>query len=214
MKASATIHSFIRGSFAQADEDFGGVAFGFDGVPDFLDFAVGADQKTAADDSLEQAAHEFLAAPRAVGLDHLVRRVAEQREIQFVFVAEVLQGLHRVGAGSENGDTELVELLFCVTKLGRFDRSTGSIRSREKEEQDAATLEVFERELFAAVGGEGEFGGFVADFEHELVLLNLWTNMIGRYTFCVERPASDPSFCSGQEAAATKAKTAGGGLCR
>jgi len=118
------------------------VAFGFDGVPDFFDFAVGADQKTAADDSLEQAAHEFLAAPRAVGLDHLVRGIAEQREIEFVLVAEVLQGLHGVSAGSKNGNTELVELLFCVTKLGRFDRSTGSIRFRKKEEQDAAALEV------------------------------------------------------------------------
>jgi len=149
------------------------MAFGADGVPDFLDFAVDADQKTAADDSLEQAAHEFLAAPRAIGLDHLVRGIAEQWEIEFVLVAEVLEGLHRVGAGSENGDAELVELLFCVTKLGRFDRSTGSIRFREKEEQDATALEVFERELFTAVGGESEFGSFVADFEHELVLLDL-----------------------------------------
>jgi len=118
------------------------VAFGFDGVPDFLDFAVDADQKTAADDSLEQAAHEFFAAPRAVGFDHLVRGIAEQRESKFVLVAKVLQSLHRIGAGSEDGDTELVELPFCVAKLGRFDCSTGSIRFGEKEEQDAAALEV------------------------------------------------------------------------
>jgi hypothetical protein len=129
-------------NFLQAGEDFGGVAFGSDGIPDFLDFAVGADQKTAANDSLEQAAHEFLAAPRAVGCDHLVRGIAEQWEIEFVFVAEVLQGLYRVGAGSENRDTELIELLFCVTKLGRFDCSTGSIRFWEKEEQDAAAFEI------------------------------------------------------------------------
>jgi hypothetical protein len=166
----------VLGNFLQAGEDFGGVAFGADGVPDLFDFAVGADQKTAANDSLEQATHEFFAAPRAVGLDHLVRGIAEQREIQFVLVAEVLQGLHRVGAGSEDGDTELVELLFGVAKLGRFDRSTGSIRFWKKEEQNAAPFELLQRELFAAVGGEGEFGSFVADFEHELVLLNLWTS--------------------------------------
>jgi hypothetical protein len=156
-------------------EDFGGVAFGADGVPDLFDLAVSADQKTAADDSLEQATHEFFAAPCAVGLDHLVRGIAEQREIEFVLVAEVLQGLHRVGAGSENRDTELIELLFCVTKLGRFDRSTRGVRFGEKEKQDAAAFEVFQRELFAAVGGESEFGGFVANFEHELVLLNFGT---------------------------------------
>jgi hypothetical protein len=128
--------------FLKADEDFGRVAFGSDGIPDFLDIAVGADQKTAADDSLEQAAHEFLAAPRAVGLNHLVRGIAEQRKIQFVLVAEVLQGLHRIGAGSENGDTELIEFLFCVTKLGRFDRSTRGVRFGEKEKQYAAALEI------------------------------------------------------------------------
>jgi hypothetical protein len=166
----------ISSRFFQAGEDFGGVAFGPDGIPDFLDFAVGVDQKTAANNSLEQAAHEFLAAPRAVGLNHLVGGIAEQREIQFVFVAEVLQGLHRVGAGSENGDTELIKLLFCVAKLGRFNRSTWGVRFRKKEEQNAAAFKILKRELFASVGSEGEFGGFVADFEHELVLLSMWTS--------------------------------------
>jgi hypothetical protein len=162
--------------FFQAGEDLGGVAFGVDRIPYFLDIAVGADQKTAADDSLKQTAHEFLAAPRAIGLDHLVGGIAEQWEIKLVPVAEVLQSLHRVGTGSENGDTELVELLFCVAKLGRFNRSTGSIRLGKKEEQDAAAPKVFERKLFATLGSEGEFGSFVADFEHEVVLLNLGTS--------------------------------------
>ena len=129
--------------FLNVGEDFGGVAFGFDGVPDLFDFAVGSNQKTAADDSLEQAAHELLASPCAVGLDHLVRRIAEQREIEFVFVAEVLKSLHRVGADSENGDTECVEFLFCVTKLGRFDCSTRGVCFREEEEQDVTALELF-----------------------------------------------------------------------
>jgi hypothetical protein len=130
-------------SVAQAGEDFRGVAFGFDWIPGGFDFAVGADQKTATDNSLEQAAHELLSAPRAVGFDHLVHGIAEQREIELPFVAEFLQGLHRIGAGSEYGDTQLIELRFCVTKLGRFDRSTRSIRFRKKEQQDAAALEIF-----------------------------------------------------------------------
>ena len=119
------------------------MAFGFDWVPDMFDFAVGADQKTAADNSLEQAAHEFLAAPGAVRFDHLVRWVTEQRKIKLPLVAEILQGLHGIGAGSEDGDTQLIELRFCVAKLGRFDCSTRGIRFGEKEEQDAAALEVF-----------------------------------------------------------------------
>ncbi len=124
-------------------KDFGGVAFGPDGVPDLFDFAVGADQKTAADNSLEQAAHEFFPAPGAVGFDHLVRGVAEQWKIELPIVAEFLQSLHRIGAGSENGDTELVELLFCVAKLGRFHRSTRSVCLWKKEEQHSAALEIF-----------------------------------------------------------------------
>ena len=123
-------------------EDFRGVALGFDWVPNLFDFAVGADQETAADDSLEQAAHEFFPAPRAVGFDHFVRGIAEQREIELPLVAEFLQGLQSIRAGSEYGHTELIELLFCVAKLGRFDRSTRSIRFREKEEKDAAALEI------------------------------------------------------------------------
>jgi hypothetical protein len=69
--------------------------------------------------------------------------IAEQREIELPLVAEILQGLYRIGAGSKDGDTELIELLLCVTKLGRFDRSTRGIRFRKEEEQDAAALEVF-----------------------------------------------------------------------
>ena len=152
------------------------MAFGPDGIPDFLDFAVGTDQKAAADDSFEHAAHEFLAAPGAVGCDHLVRGVAKQREIELVLVAEILQRLHGVGARPQDGYTQLVKLLFCVTKLGRFDRSTGSVRFRKKEEQDAAALEIFQGKLFAAVGSKGEFGGIVAELEHELGLLNLGTS--------------------------------------
>ena len=119
------------------------MAFGFNRVPDLFDFAVGSDQKTAADNSLEQAAHEFFPAPRAIGFDHFVRGVAEQWKIELPLVAEILQGLHGIGAGSEDGDTQPIELRFCVTKLGRFDRSTRSIRFRKKEKQHAAALEVF-----------------------------------------------------------------------
>jgi len=120
--------------FLEVAEDFGGVAFGFDWVPDLFDFAVGAYEKTAADNSLEEAAHEFLAAPCAVGFDHLVRWIAEQGEIELPLVAEVLQCLYGIGAGSENGDAQLIKLRFCVAKLGRFDRSTGSIRLGKKEQ--------------------------------------------------------------------------------
>ena len=124
-------------------EDFGGVALGFGGVPDLFDFAVGADQNATADNSFEQAAHEFLPAPRAVGFDHLVCGITEQGEIELPLFAESLQRLESIRAGSENGDTQLIELLFCVAKLGRLNCSTRSIGLRKKEEQDAASPEIF-----------------------------------------------------------------------
>jgi hypothetical protein len=71
-----------------------------------------------------------------------------------------------IGAHAENGDAELVEIFFCVTKLGRFDRSTGGVGFRVEEEEDALACEVFERDLFAFVGFEAEGGSFGAKFEH------------------------------------------------
>ena len=71
-----------------------------------------------------------------------------------------------VGAHAEDGDTELVKIFFCVTKLGRFDGSTGSVGLRVEEEKDTLAGEVLERDFFAFVGSEPEGGGFGADFEH------------------------------------------------
>jgi len=57
-------------------------------------------------------------------------------------------------------------LPLCVTKLGRFDGSTGSAGFREEKEEDALAGEVFERDLLASVGFEAERGGFGTNFEH------------------------------------------------
>jgi hypothetical protein len=48
-----------------------------------------------------------------------------------------------IGAHAENGHAEFFELLLCVTKLGRFDGSTGSVGFGIEKEQDAAALEIF-----------------------------------------------------------------------
>ena len=74
----------------QFGQNFGSVAFCLHFIPDFLDLAVSADQKCAAHDALERAAHEFLHPPDAVGFDHFVSGIAEQREIQLLLGFEVL----------------------------------------------------------------------------------------------------------------------------
>ena len=147
-------------------EDFGGVSFGFDGGPDGFDFAGLADEERAADDAHEFASHELLLLPGAVGFDGFVIGIAEQREIKFEFGLEQGLGLDRVGTGAEDGHFELVELLFCVAKLGRFDDSTGGVGFGEEKEEDALAPEVFEGDGSVFVGWQAERGGFVAGLEH------------------------------------------------
>jgi len=142
------------------------VAFGSDEGPDFLDFAVFADEKGAADDAHGRLAHELLFLPGTEFLDGLVVGIAEQGKIEVLLFLEGGLSLDGIGAHSKDGDSELVEVFFCVTKLGRFYRSTGGVGFGEEKEEDTPACEVFERDFFAFVGFEAERGGFGADFEH------------------------------------------------
>jgi hypothetical protein len=140
------------------------VAFGFDEWPEGFDFAGFADEEGTADDAHEGAAHELFFLPGAEFLNGLVGGITEQGEIEFVFLFEGREGFDGVGAHAEDGDAEFVELLFCVTKLGRFYRSTGGVGFGVEKEEDAPASEVFEGDGLAIVGWEAEAGGFGADF--------------------------------------------------
>jgi hypothetical protein len=119
------------------------MAFGFDEGPDVFDLTSLADEEGAADDAHEGAAHELLFLPGTEFLDGLVGRVAEQREIEILLGLEGGLGIDGIGAHAEDGDAVLVEIFFCVTKLGRFDGSTGSVGFGVEEEEDALAGEVF-----------------------------------------------------------------------
>jgi hypothetical protein len=71
-----------------------------------------------------------------------------------------------IGAHAEDGDAEPVEVFFCVAKLGRFDRSTGSAGPGKEKEEDALAGEVLELDFSAFVGIEAKGWGFGAYFEH------------------------------------------------
>src|SRR5712692_11498349 len=144
------------------------MALGFNGVPDSLDFAVGIDEKRGAHDAEKRFAEKLFHAARAVGFDGCEVGVAEKREIQFVLLLESRLSLHGIGAGTKNDHTELIELRFGVTKLGRFDGSTGGVRFRIEIEQDALALEVGERDFGSLVRLEMEVGSFVACFQHRI----------------------------------------------
>jgi hypothetical protein len=147
-------------------EDGGGMAFGFDEGPDMFDFGVGADEERAADNAHGGAAHELFFLPGAEFGDEFVSGVGEQGEIEILLGPEGGLGFDGIGAEAEDGHVEHVEIFFCVTKLGRFDGSTGRIGFGVEEEEDALAGEVGEGDGFAFVGFQGEAGGFGAWFEH------------------------------------------------
>ncbi len=162
------------------------MAFGSDEGPEFLDFAGFADEERAADDAHEGAAHELLFLPDAELLDGLASRVAEQGKIQPVLFLERRKRLDGIGAHAEDGHAQFVELPLCVTKLGRFDGSTGSAGFGEEKEEDALASEVFERDFFAFVRLQAKGGGFGAYFEHSARLISpgtLRTERVARSEF-------------------------------
>jgi hypothetical protein len=146
------------------------MAFGSDGRPESFDFSGFADEERTADDAHEFAAHELFLLPRAEFFDGFVIGIAEQREIEFEFGLE--QGLRfdGISAHAEDGHIELIELLLCVTKLGRFDGSTRSVGFGIEKEQDTTAFEIFQGDFCAFVGQEAEGGGSGAYFQHRITL--------------------------------------------
>jgi hypothetical protein len=142
------------------------VAFCFDVVPDVFEFSVRADEKRAANDAEKRFAEKFLHAARAIGFDRFQVRIAEEIEVEFLLGFEASLRFHGVAAHPEDDHSQLVELLFCVAKLGRFGRSTGSVGFGIEEENDAFAGEVRERNFVAGVVLQSEFRGFVANLEH------------------------------------------------
>jgi hypothetical protein len=118
------------------------VALRFDVIPDVFELAVRADQKGTADDSEERPSQESLHAARAVGFDSFQICVTEKIEIEFLLGFEAGLGFDSVAAHAENDHAQLIELLFCVAKLGRFDGSAGSIGFWIEEEDDALAEKV------------------------------------------------------------------------
>ncbi len=140
------------------------MAFGFDEGPDFFDLAGLADEEGAADDAHEGAAHELFFLPGAKFCDGLVSRVAEQRKIDPVLGFERSLRFDGIGAHAEDGHIVLVELFLCVTKLGRFDGSTGSVGFGVEEEEDAVALEIGQGDKCVVIRFETEAGGLGAGF--------------------------------------------------
>src|SRR5437899_828924 len=79
-------------------EDFGGVAFGSDEGPEFLNFSGFADEERAADDAHESTAHKLFPLPDAELPDGLVSGIAEQGKIEPVLFLERSKRFDGIGA--------------------------------------------------------------------------------------------------------------------
>ena len=142
------------------------MAFGSNEGPDLFDFAGFADEERTADDAHEGAAHELFFLPGAEFSDGFVRGIGEQRKIELVLGLERGLRFDGIGAHAEDGHTMLIELLLCVTKLGRFNGSTGGVGFGVEKEEDAMAAKIGEGEICTLVGFETEAGGFDTDLEH------------------------------------------------
>jgi hypothetical protein len=139
------------------------VAFGFDEGPDGFDFAGFVDEERAADDAHVGAAHELFFLPGAKFFDGLVGRIAEQGKVEFFIFLERGLGFDGIGAHAEDCNVELVEFFLCVTKLGRFDGSTGGVGFGVEEEEDALALEIIQGDKCVIIRFETETGSFGTD---------------------------------------------------
>jgi hypothetical protein len=142
------------------------VAFGFHAVPDCCYLSIRADEKCASHDTHECTAHEFLFLPGAELFDGLVIWIAQQWKIEPILPFERSLRGDGIGAHAQDDHTKLIEFLLCVTKLGRFDRSTRSVCLGIEIKQNALALKIIERHFLIFVRLEKEIRGFVADFQH------------------------------------------------
>lgn len=142
------------------------MAFDGDRIPDVLDFSVGTDQESAADDAAENTAHELLGTPDTVSFDHFVAGIAEQRKIEFLLGLEFGESIFGIGAGAQYHHILLVEVLLCVAKLGRFGGSTGSVGFGKEKDDHAVVFEVLKRDFASGVGLQRKVRGLLSNFQH------------------------------------------------
>ena len=127
---------------ANRRENFFRVEAGFDLLEYAHDLPVRADEECPAHDAHVLAAHELLFLPYAVGAQHLLAFIGEQRKIEFVALLELGLLLDRVGAATENGRSFVLKLFVLAAKLAGFDGSTGCAGFGIEKDDNVATFVV------------------------------------------------------------------------
>jgi hypothetical protein len=154
--------AFFSGELGQRFEHLRGVALWGDRFPDLRNLAVAVDQKRAPHDSQKRPTQKTLHPPRAVGLDGLEVRIAQQREVDLLLGFELCLRLDAIGATAQDRRAGLIEFCFCVAKLGRFRDSTRCVRLGEKVKHDGLAAQVRQRDFAAVIGFQPELRRLVS----------------------------------------------------
>jgi hypothetical protein len=119
-----------------------GMAVDLHVAPDFRKPAIRSDQNRAANDSEKRLAIHGFFAPGAIGLQHLVLFIRDQRNRKRVLVAELLLGFQRIGRDAEDSGPTRGEGLRQAGEIDGFPGTAGGVGAGIEEQHQLPSGEV------------------------------------------------------------------------
>ncbi len=136
--------------------------------PDLLDFPLWIDEIGNAMDTLVFLAHEFLWAPRAIGIHNFLVLVRDQPKGQAIFRHKLVVLGRGIAAHSEQHGFCLLEMDVFITERAGFLRSARRVVLGVKEQHHVFALKLLKGNLATAVGRCGEEGSVIAFLERDI----------------------------------------------
>ena len=128
-------------------------------VENLFDASFGVDYERRAQDAHVFASVHRLLGPHAVSLADRMVGVRQQREVQFVFVAEIPVRLFAVGAYADDAESHPGQFGLAVAQAFGLQRAARGVVLGIEIEYRALSAEVGERQRFAVLGRGLEIGG-------------------------------------------------------
>ena len=138
-------------SLSQGSQYFRRVFDRFDFPPNFFDESVGADEKCYPAGPEVLYSHETLFTPNPISLDNCFILIGNQWERQFMFGDELIVGLRRIGADSEDDRAGFLECRKFIAKGAGLKRAARGIIPRIKIKDNVLAFEIRERHFATAV---------------------------------------------------------------
>jgi len=96
--------------------------------------------------------------------------IGEEREVELMFVAELLVALHRIDGDAEDDGVGFGDVRFVIAKVARLGRAARRVVLRIEVQDHVLAAELLERHFFPARRREPEIGSRVADFRFVEIL--------------------------------------------